>query len=747
MIEPKTAPYSVKFDLTNCEAEPVHFIRHYQLPAFMLLVDPRTLKIKAHTDNFPLGSSETEPLIGRSLNDIFKAEDAERIVHNMGKENYQAYNPITMTLRFGQGMETGPLNVILNPSGDDVLLEFEPGSEKLTGSTFLFRIDQALNHIQVSGHSTNLLDKVVEEVRNLTEYDRVMLYRFDHEYNGEVVAEAKNEEMEPFLHLRYPHTDIPEMARKLFMKNSVRHIVNTDPNAVSIVRSSPVMGEVDLTFCANRGSSPIHLRYLNNMGVKATLTIALVVNQKLWGLIACHHNTPKLLDYRLRSIISLMGKVVSGHLALRETADFRSRILAASVTRSVIFDRMSENYDIVEGLLTKESPGLLDLASATGAAVVLDNETHLMGETPVENEIQTIVEYLTDKPSSIFTSEEFFKEVPAAQSFNHPPAGIMSIRLSTSPAEYIMWFRPEIRKTVKWGGHPDKRMEIVDGKIDLHPELSFMKWEQRLEGISSTWEPHEMDAANGLRNDIKEVILRKYQEARRLNGQLVDAYQELETFSYSVSHDLRAPLRNIKSFAEILQEDYNDKLDDFGREALRTIVTSVGRMNSFIDDILEFSRSSKVEVTPLQLSFDEVIDEVWNDLKHQTGNARFVREGGGASIIGDFMQLKQLVLNILSNAFKYSSKVSQPEVSLRTRVENDSLILEVTDNGVGFDMKHADRIFTVFNRLVSKDDFEGTGVGLATASRIVEKHNGGISVESEPGVGTTFTVKLPTGIT
>ena len=744
MAEPTITPYRQEYDLSNCDVEPVQFIRHYQQHAFLLAVAPESLLVSAFSGNFP-GFSGGEVIIGQALAAVLGEEAAETISQVLQSEDYQARNPLALSLNF-ETVGTRMFNVIFNPSGANVLLEFEPYDGKLSSSSFLLRVDQALGYLQNSAFSDRLFDDVVKKIKLLTNYDRVMLYRFDQEFNGEIIAEARNEDLDPFLHLRYPHTDIPAQARRLFMINSVRHIVDTNPQEISAIYSHPDAGELDLTHSVNRGSSPIHLRYLNNMGVGASLNIALVVNQKLWGLISCHHQTPRFLDYRLRSIISLMGKVLSGHLALGEASHFRNQILSASVSRSRIFERMSKNYDIVEGLLWPESPNLLELTSAAGAAVLFDGKLQQVGQTPSAAEIDAIIMHLNTKPASLFASERFFEELPNARAFENPPAGLLSIRLTKQPAEYILWFRPEIRKTVLWGGNPNLRKQITKGKVELHPELSFKKWEEQLDGLAEPWAAHQLDAASGLRNDIKEVILQKYQEARRLNGQLADAYEELETFSYSVSHDLRTPLNNIKGFAQILQEDYGSQLDNFGQEALQTIVTSIGRMNSFIDNMLDFSRFNQQETTLAEVKLDTVIDEVWADLKHQIGSAQFSRKGGGAVLKGDFGQLKQLLQNILSNAFKYSSKVEQPVVSLESGAENGNVFFRVSDNGIGMDMKKAGNIFTVFNRLVSQDEYEGTGVGLSIAHRIVERHKGKITVASEPGRGTTFTVVLPASI-
>ena len=734
-------PYGIQYDLENCADEPIQFIRHYQQHAYLLVVNPRNLVVEACSGNFP-GRKAGNAIIDKHLKEVLDPEAASFIAHILEREDYRAHNPIAVPISFGD--ETARrFNVIMNPSGGSVLLEFEPRDEKLSDSAFLLKVDQSLSKVQNMGLTDELYNQVVVQVKQLTGYDRVMLYHFDEEYNGEVVAEAREESLEPYLNLRYPHTDIPEQARKLFMLNTVRHIVDTKPTEVSTIYARPGAPEVDLTFSANRGSSPIHLEYLANMGVRATLNIALVVDQKLWGLIACHHYSPKFLDYRLRSIISVISKVLSGHLALREASSFRSEVLTSSMVRAQLFERMSKDYDVISGLTLNQTPGLLDLAAAAGAAIMFDDELHLIGDTPAEHEIREIIAFLTEVPTSLYATEQFFKQLPAAKNYQNAPAGLLSICMAKHPEEYIIWFRPEIRKTVMWGGNPNLRKQVSDGRVRLHPELSFTRWEQSVAGLAESWLPHQIDAASGLRNDIKEVILQKYQEARKLNGQLVSAYEELETFSYSVSHDLRSPLRNIKGFAEILQEDYGDQLDDFGREALSTIVTSVSRMNNFINDMLEFSRSNKAEIVTTEVALDEVIDEVWGELKSQTNGLGLARTGGGAVVQGDFSQLKQLVQNILSNAFKYSSKVPEPQVSIHTKTKKGNVIIKVTDNGIGMDMKRAGNIFTVFNRLVSADDYEGTGVGLAIAHRIVEKHKGAIGVDSKPGKGTTFTIKLP----
>jgi len=744
MAESTSAPYSVNYDLSNCDAEPVHLIRHFQQPAFLVVVETTTLLVAAHSGDVPASlSSAATSLLGASLKDILDPETFEMISHVISAGDAEAFNPLRVYLNPGVGNEENAWNLIIKPSGDHYLLEFEPRDESVSSSAFLHRMNLTLQRIQAGGKEPELFDLVTTNIRRLTSYDRVMLYCFDDEYNGEVVAETKADDLPAYLNLRYPHTDIPSQARALFLRNHIRHIVSTADGEVSNIKFGADLKELDLSSSANRGASPIHLEYLRNMGVGATLTIAIVVNQKLWGLIACHHGSAKLLDYRLRSMISLVGKILSGHLALRQSTAFSERVLGISIIRSRLFERMNSEYDIVSGLLDDPGEGLLNLIDAKGAVLVFDNSLYYLGQCPEEEEVRTLVSWLEKKEENFFATNTLFKQLPEAEGFSHPPAGMMAIRLSRSPGEYILWFRPEVIKTISWGGQPDQRKYLDGGRVRLHPNLSFQRWEQNLSGTAEAWESYQKDAAFSLRNDIKEVILRKYQEVRKLNGQLLGAYEELETFSYTVSHDLRAPLRNIKGFAEILYEDYYDGLPEEGKMAIDTILRSVGRMNQFINDMLSFSRLGSTEPTLVMVNMAELTEEVWGELKFDGKDFKFSTDIDNAVVRGDRIQLKQLILNLLSNAVKYTSNQEYPAVSVSGSRTGDEVTYVVTDNGIGLDMKHAENVFKVFNRLVSEDQYEGTGVGLAIVKRIVDKYQGRISVHSIPGQGATFTLVLP----
>ena len=272
--------------------------------------------------------------------------------------------------------------------------------------------------------------------------------------------------------------------------------------------------------------------------------------------------------------------------------------------------------------------------------------------------------------------------------------------------------------------------------------MSFAKYVETKRGKARRWDRYQVDNATALRSDIKEIILTKYNEMRSQQRELASAYEELESFSYTVSHDLRAPLRGIKGFAEILQEDYFDNLDDWGQQALSMIIDNVAKMNDFINGILAFSRMGKQELVTTGIDLPELIREAWQDVPDRE-LVVLTLQLDVESLQGDLLLLNQVFQNLFSNAVKYRRQDVEPAIVVRSRREDDQCYVEVEDNGIGFDMKYAANIFTVFHRLVSEEEYEGTGVGLAIVQRIIEKHGGEISVLSTPGVGTTFTIRLP----
>jgi len=741
-----TQAYAIKYDLTNCDAEPIHLIRLVQPHACLLACQLPTFEILQVSDNVEkLIGYSPEYLLQSSLSQILDQATMSLIEDNLEfEEGFRTVNPIRATV--SKNKIDLFHNIIAHINKDGVLIvEIEPISSDISTSTFQFILSNAIQKVQKS-NMEHLFDVTAKEIKNITRYDRVMIYRFDEVYNGEVIAESKEDFVEPFLGIRYPASDIPKQARALFLQNKVRLLcdVASEPAQVIPLLHPETRQPLDMTYTSNRGVSPIHTEYLVNMGVGATLNIAIIVNERLWGLIACHHYAPKYLDYSIRMTCQFIGQIFSGHLALQSANYYRESVLKSNIIRTKLFEQMSSDYDILEGL-TKQEESIVDLVNCTGAALVTDNKVVLIGNTPDENEIRQLTEWLEDKTDkAVYSTNELPNIYPPALAYKQQATGLMAIKFAINPNEFVLWFKPETVEEVAWGGNPDKSVIKNESGKRLSPRKSFEKWKVLVENTAQPWQKYEIDAAIALRNDIKEFILQKFHEVKQLNQKMAEAYEELESFSYSVSHDLRAPLRNIDGFAQILKEDYSDKLDEYGIEVLDVIIESTSKMSGLISDILSFSRLGRTTLIFNELDTNELVKSIYRELTiNEDNKGKLEIPSELHTVYGDESLLKQLFTNVLSNAIKYSSQEEHPTIEITTIPDEENTIIAIRDNGIGFDMKYAKKIFGVFNRLVGEEEFEGTGIGLAIVQRIAERHNGQVTVESELGVGTTFFIKIP----
>ena len=735
--------YSVEYDLSNCEKEPIHLIRLVQAHACLIACHKKNFKILQISDNSDdfFGYAPTD-LLGKDVQNLFSKTTIDLIKQGLNQaDEFKSINPIRVNI--SKRNKEIFHHLIAHVNKDDILiLEIEPIQQEINTIAYQVTLSEAIYKIQKAAYD-QLFDVVAKEFKQFTQYDRVMVYRFDEAYNGTVIAEAKEDFVEPYLGLTYPASDIPPQARALFLKNRVRILVDTDQEPAQTVPLLPTGHSLplDLTQSVTRGLSPIHLEYLSNMGVKATLSIAIILEGQLWGLIACHHYSPKFLDFTARTSCQFLGQFFSGHLAITAANQYRISILKSNLIRVRLFEKMSEDYNILEGL-TNQTETILDLVDCTGAAIITDAHIVTMGKTPTKKEIKKLVEWLDERTNQpVFHTNELSSKYPPSIEYKDVASGLLAIKFALNPNEFVLWFKPEKVQEVIWGGDPNKAMEKTNGRIS--PRKSFAKWKELIQNIAEPWQKFELDAAVALRNDIKESILRKFNEVKELNKKMKAAYEELETFSYSVSHDLRSPIRNIDGLVQILKEDYTDQLDESGIEIINSIIESTDRMSLLIKGILDFSRLGKIALNHKEINTKELVEEVLQELNPLNKKVAIKIASTLHNLYGDKTLIRQMLVNLLSNAIKYSQNKPQPKVTIITRQEHNYTTIKISDNGIGFDMKYEAKIFGVFHRLVGESEYEGTGIGLAIVHRIIEKHNGIISVDSKINQGSAFIIALP----
>ena len=728
--------YPQKVDLNNCDKEPIHILGKTQSYGVLLAFDVKSLNLVQYSDNLSTVFEDSFIADLTSVHDLLEADKLQQLTSRLNDNK-------STSIEISIGGETYLL--IAHTNADVLIFELEPKGDITDPVVYQQQLTDIVTELSAAEDEQDMCDKAAKLIRDFLGYDRVMIYRFDENWNGAVVSEARESSLESWLGLNYPATDIPQQARKLFLKQGVRIIADVDDTSVKIQPPlSPVSDNpLDLSKSELRAVSPIHIEYLQNMKVGATLTAAIVYKDTLWGLVACHHYSPKFINYYKRLSAKFLTQVFATQLGLRTSNTNLQFVNRSNNVRSTLIEQMSKNWNIEEGL-TNFDTTLLDLTDAKGAAILLEGNLTVIGITPSENQIFELKNWLIEQDikEEVFYTKSLSQLYSKANDFKDVAAGLMFIPISKGDQNALFWFKPERKETVHWAGNPDKAVLSKTGE-DLSPRKSFEKWMQEVDGQSEPWQDYEIAAAKALKQNISEIIIQKYDEVKRLNDKLEKAYKELESFSYSVSHDLRAPLRGIDGFAQIIKEDYYDSLDDFGKEAVQTIISSTGKMNELIDDILAFSGLSQKETSAQEFSVDELIKDVLSFIQVDITypDAVIKIHDNFPRITGDRGMIFQLFTNLISNALKYSSKKDSPIVEIGYKKEEPT-VFYVKDNGIGFDTMHSERIFGVFNRLESDENYPGSGIGLAIVKRVVEKHNGAIEVESKPGEGSCFYFKL-----
>jgi light-regulated signal transduction histidine kinase (bacteriophytochrome)/CheY-like chemotaxis protein len=566
-----------RVDLTNCDREPIHLLGAIQPAGFLIAVSTDWIVARVSRNIRDLLGSDPIDLIGAPLADYVPAT----FLHDLRNRISYLSAPDMIERLFGCqiGPSGQPYDVAVHFSGGQIVIEVEPGAANGGDATaavraMMARLDQAKD-------LTAFHREGARQIRALLGYDRVMVYKFAANGAGEVIAESAKTGIGSFLGLHYPASDIPRQARELYKRNLVRVIRNVDAEPVPIVPDVDAAGKrLDLSLSILRSVSPIHIEYLKNMGVAASLSISIIVDDELWGLFACHNYSPRSPTFERRSVCELFAQMFAMRLESRErrqVVDYerRARDISDQLLGAVASDEtLLNDPDWLGDILTSAIP-------ADGVGVWINGNYAFSGITPPTEDFRRIVRALNGLAAGrVYTTDHIGSLISNADAFADKAAGLLAIPISRSPRDYVILFRSELKQSVRWAGDPHKPMTYGPNGPRLTPRESFAEWQEAVDGHSEPFTTSELRVAETLRATLIEVVLRLADEAAAERRQST-ARQEM--LIAELNHRVRNILGVIRGLIRQSQPD-NPEVREFVRLVDGRIHALARAHNQITDD-------------------------------------------------------------------------------------------------------------------------------------------------------------------
>lgn len=708
--------------LANCEDEPIHLPGAIQ-PHGALLALNSTGRVLSRSANFQgmtgldlqPGSQLSPTQMGDSVMDMLA-----EAVGNEGPWQNSVEAVLGNTL----------FDVVGHRHLGVLFLEFEPRQAAIASfSQVAMYAQRIISQMQTRADIDTLLSRVTDEIRQLTGFDRVMAYRFRPDLSGEVVAEACREDLESYLGQRYPASDIPAQARLLYIQNPIRLIadVSYQPSPLAPALNSQTGRAFDLSFSILRSVSPIHCEYLTNMGVRASMSVSIVVGGKLWGLFSCHHMAPKTMPHPLRVSFQVISQVCSALVERLEHNQATETLTHASLRQLALTRHARDSEDLLAALCS-EQLNVAQLLPCDGAAVMLSGRTQSIG-ADFDAFSREILEFLQqDNDRETFYTEHWNH---AAGSNDSQYCGVLAARFHRQEAGWVLWFRREEINNVRWGGKPEKIIKVGPSGPRLTPRGSFEAWEEVVRGRSPAWSAIDLSIAEKLRGELVELCLSRASEIDGMRQRLIAM----------LGHDLRNPLQSISMAAAMLSSS-----ETRDTELRKHISHSSGRMERLISQILEMSRLQSglgIAVHRIDTDLSQLAQSIISETSmafpglvieaHITPNVR-------AMVDPD--RYAQVIANLLANA-RHHGKPDRPVLVSLTRDDQYSR-LSILNETAPLPAERLASLFQPFKQQSGEHqrNKSGLGIGLYISQAIATAHNGQIDVEQNGDV-ITFSIVQP----
>lgn len=749
-------------DLETCDREPIHIIGAVQPHGALVAFNNADFVVEyasVNTASF-LGAAPEE-ILGKKIGDLIGEDNVSQLLGlALDPSSPELLKPWFLSFA-GAGGQTIHTECLPHRNDGHVILEFlrpEPAPASIWEDEILRR--EIISELVKPGALVELADASAKMIRDVTGFDRVMIYKFAEDKHGEVIAES-TVRPDSFLGLHYPASDIPDPARRHFTLNVMRSIPDINGEHVAIIdQGGKVAGAnsaapLDLTYSKLRAVAPVHIEYLNNMGVGASLSISLITNNQLWGLVACHHYSTRLISSSRLRFAELLGGTTSALLqSIENTTQLKKSIEAEKTAYRI--EQQARSGTSLRDLIEDQASYLMELIDAQGMLFVSKDTLVRAGSLPEKPlDFANLHTLLTD---GVATSSHLSSLIDMDDEQMQMAAGAALLDLSEDGRDYLVFLRSHFEQTIRWAGKPEKlETKAEDGTVRLSPRGSFALWSEERRGMSRPFDAIDRDALrilrralfalNSLEHEQAALEAQKAAEAQelRLRHAMLDAARasSMGELTSAIAHELNQPLSAVANYVGACRQELrNSGVEIPGRaeELIDQAIKETARAGDLVHRVRNFISRGDLNANYIDLNdpIKQGVDLglVANDLPRLTVN--LVMDRGMKKVLADPVQITQVVLNLVRNSITAMENAAEQRLTVEMAEQGEFVRITVSDTGCGIRPDMQKNLFEPFHSSTPR----GMGIGLSLCRSIVEAHAGRIWAEATES-GAAFVFELP----